>query len=90
MKLKFLTFFLFFSGFFDKRAVTSNTAPLRQTDYSGSFRSFSPIHPALRSSAQTAQAITEGRMKQIIRRPVQSNAVMAVLVPAAISFSQPV
>ena len=84
MKLKFFTFFLFFSVFFNKRAVTSNTSPLRQTNHSGSFRSFSPIHPALRSKAHTAHAMRDGRMKQIISRPAQSNAVMAVLVPAAI------
>ena len=90
MKLKFFTFFLFFPVFFNKRAVKFNTSPLLQTDYSGSFRSFSPIHPALRSSAHTHHAITDGRTKQIMIRPVQSNAEIAVLVPAAISFSQPV
>ena len=55
-----------------------------------SFRSFSPIQPQLRRGRAMSQLRIAGRTKQISTRPSQSVAVMAALVPASISASQPV
>ena len=55
-----------------------------------SFRSFSPIQPQLRRGRAMSQLRMAGRTKQISTRPSQSVAVMAALVPASISASQPV
>ena len=55
-----------------------------------SFRSFSLIHPILRSRLHRIKEIRAGRMKLTRINPVQSNAVTAVLLPAAISLTQPV
>ena len=55
-----------------------------------SFRSFSPIQPHLRRGRAMSQLRIAGRTKQISTRPSQSVAVMAALVPASISASQPV
>lgn len=58
--------------------------------YPYSFRSPSLTQPSLRTPAWKTRASTAGSMNEIIIRPVQSKAVMASLVPASISATQPV
>ena len=58
--------------------------------YKSNFKSFSLIHPFFRRGMAMSQDNTAGRTKQISTRPIQSIAVMAVFVPAAISFTHPV
>lgn len=53
-------------------------------------KSPSLIQPIFRKSSQKITLRTAGRTKQIRIMPSQSNPVMAVLVPAAISLSHPV
>lgn len=53
-------------------------------------KSPSLIQPIFRKSSQKITLRTAGRTKQIRIMPSQSNPVMAVLVPAAISLSYPV
>ena len=55
-----------------------------------SFRSPSLIHPSFFSAVQKRQLRNAGRTKQIRISPIQSMAVIAVLVPVAISLTQPV
>ena len=55
-----------------------------------SFRSPSLIQPSLRSISQKRTLSTAGRTKQMRTRAAQSIGVMAALVPAAMSLTQPV
>lgn len=55
-----------------------------------SFRSFSRIQPILRRKLHTSREITAGSTKLTSSSPIQSKAVMAALLPAAMSLIQPV
>ena len=54
-----------------------------------SFRSSSPIQPHLRRGRAMSQLSRAGRTKHTSTSPIQSVAVMAALVPASMSASQP-
>ena len=67
---------------------TPSLVPIKY--YKSNFRSFSLIQPILLKKRPNPQVSTPGKIKQIRIRPNQSMLVIPVLVPAAISETQPV